>query len=190
MASDVARASPDRVLATSRDLPEELRAADPRACSRPSGASSWICSWASTTSSYLLPRASARRARLSRALAGGPRFGGVVTPISRGLLSLPRAERGAGAPGAPDMAGSARCHPRSALPAGDRRHVVPRDPLARSAMERPRIPMLIAQPGPRPRLFAPLIRATTLDEAQLLARSRRRFPGGTGGGAGGHRGLP
>lgn len=111
------------------------------------------------------------------------RFGGVTAPVARGLLDLLRRRgRRRRAPTAPEMAGL-RALRTQGLPFqpvidGD---VIPRHPLAaiRDGAARG-IPLLIGTNLDEARLFAPLDpEASTLDEAELLARCREAIPGGT-----------
>ena len=111
------------------------------------------------------------------------RFRGVVSPVSRGLLDvLRRRGRRRSAPAAPEMA-ALRVLRTQGLPFqpvidGD---VVPRDPLAAIRDGEARgISLLIGTNLDEARLFAPLDpEATTLDEAELLARCEEAIPGGT-----------
>jgi len=111
------------------------------------------------------------------------RFGGVVSPLSRGLVDLLRRRaRRRSAPPAPEMAALRALHTRG-LPFqpvidGD---VVPRDPLAAIRDGEARgVPLLIGTNLDEARLFAPLDpEATTLDEAELVAQCAEAIPGGT-----------
>ena len=111
------------------------------------------------------------------------RFGGVTAPVARGLLDLLRRRgRRRRAPAAPEMA-ALRALRTQGLPFqpvidGD---VIPRQPLAAIRDgEAHAIPLLIGTNLDEARLFAPLDpEATTLDEAELLARCREAIPGGT-----------
>jgi para-nitrobenzyl esterase len=111
------------------------------------------------------------------------RFGGVTAPVARGLLDLLRRRgRRRRAPAAPEMA-ALRALRTQGLPFqpvidGD---VIPLHPLAaiRDGAARG-IPLLIGTNLDEARLFAPLDpEASTLDEAELLARCREAIPGGT-----------
>ena len=111
------------------------------------------------------------------------RFGGFTAPVARGLLDLLRRRgRRRRAPAAPEMA-ALRALRTQGLPFqpvidGD---VIPRHPLAaiRDGAARG-IPLLIGTNLDEARLFAPLDpEASTLDEAELLARCREAIPGGT-----------
>ncbi|HMH77228.1 MAG TPA: carboxylesterase family protein, partial [Candidatus Udaeobacter sp.] len=111
------------------------------------------------------------------------RFGGVTAPVARCLLDLLRRRgRRRRAPAAPEMA-ALRALRTQGLPFqpvidGD---VIPRHPLAaiRDGAARG-IPLLIGTNLDEARLFAPLDpEASTLDEAELLARCREAIPGGT-----------
>jgi carboxylesterase type B len=111
------------------------------------------------------------------------RFGSVASPVSRGLLDLLRRRgRRRSPPPAPEMAAlralRTRGLPFQPVIDGD---VIPRDPLAaiRDGLARG-IPLLIGTNLDEARLFAPLDpEATTLDEAELLARCEEAIPGGT-----------
>jgi carboxylesterase type B len=110
------------------------------------------------------------------------RFRGVVSPVSRGLLDLLRRRgRRRSAPAAPEMAAlrvlRTRGLPFQPVIDGD---VIPRDPLAAIRDGEARgIPLLIGTNLDEARLFAPLDpEATTLDEAELLARCEEAIPGG------------
>ena len=111
------------------------------------------------------------------------RFGGVAAPVARGLLDLLRRRgRRRRAPAAPEMA-ALRALRTQGLPFqpvidGD---LIPRHPLAAIRDGEARgIPLLIGTNLDEARLFAPLDpEATTLDEAELLARCREAIPGGT-----------
>ncbi len=111
------------------------------------------------------------------------RFRGIVSPVSRGLLDLLRRRgRRRSAPAAPEMAAlrvlRTRGLPFQPVIDGD---VIPRDPLAaiRDGLARG-IPLLIGTNLDEARLFAPLDpEATTLDDAELLARCAEAIPGGT-----------
>jgi carboxylesterase type B len=111
------------------------------------------------------------------------RFGGVTAPVARGLLDLLRRRgRRRRAPAAPEMA-ALRALRTQGLPFqpvidGD---VIPRHPLAAIRDgEAHAIPLLIGTNLDEARLFAPLDpEASTLDEAELLARCREAIPGGT-----------
>lgn len=111
------------------------------------------------------------------------RFGGVTAPVARGLLDLLRRRgRRRRAPTAPEMAGlwalRTQGLPFQPVIDGD---VIPRHPLAaiRDGAARG-IPLLIGTNLDEARLFAPLDpEASTLDEAELLARCREAIPGGT-----------
>jgi para-nitrobenzyl esterase len=111
------------------------------------------------------------------------RFGGVVAPVSRGLLdALRRHGRRRRAPDAPELTAlralSTRGLPFQPVIDGD---VLPRDPLAAIRDGEARgIPLLIGTNLDEARLFAPLDpEAATLDEAELLARCAEAIPGGT-----------
>jgi para-nitrobenzyl esterase len=111
------------------------------------------------------------------------RFGPAVAPVSRGLLALLRRRgRRRSAPTAPAMAAlqalRTRGLPFQPVIDGD---VIPRDPLAAIADGEARdIPLLVGTNLDEARLFAPLDpEATTLDEAELLARCAEAIPGGT-----------
>lgn len=111
------------------------------------------------------------------------RFGRVAAPVSRGLLDLLRRRgRRRSASPAPEMAAlralRTRGLPFQPVIDGD---VIPRDPLAaiRDGLARG-IPLMIGTNLDEARLFAPLDpEATTLDEAELLARCEEAIPGGT-----------
>ena len=111
------------------------------------------------------------------------RFGSVASPVSRGLLDLLRRRgRRRRASPAPEMAAlralRTRGLPFQPVIDGD---VIPRDPLAaiRDGLARG-IPLMIGTNLDEARLFAPLDpEATTLDEAELLARCEEAIPGGT-----------
>ena len=111
------------------------------------------------------------------------RFGRVAAPVSRGLLDLLRRRgRRRRASPAPEMAAlralRTRGLPFQPVIDGD---VIPRDPLAaiRDGLARG-IPLMIGTNLDEARLFAPLDpEATTLDEAELLARCEEAIPGGT-----------
>jgi para-nitrobenzyl esterase len=110
------------------------------------------------------------------------RFGGVVSPVSRGLLeALRRRGRRRRAPTAPEMTAlralATRGLPFQPVIDGD---VLPRDPLAAVRDGEARgIPLLIGTNLDEARLFAPLDpEAATLDEAELLVRCAETIPGG------------
>jgi carboxylesterase type B len=111
------------------------------------------------------------------------RFGGVTAPVARGLLDLLRRRgRRRRTPTAPEMAAlralRTRGLPFQPVIDGD---VIPRHPLAaiRDGAARG-IPLLIGTNLDEARLFAPLDpEASTLDEAELLARCCEAIPGGT-----------
>jgi carboxylesterase type B len=111
------------------------------------------------------------------------RFGGVTAPVARGLLDLLRRRgRRRRAPAAPEMAAlralRTRGLPFQPVIDGD---LIPRHPLAAIRDGEARgIPLLIGTNLDEARLFAPLDpEASTLDEAELLARCREAIPGGT-----------
>jgi carboxylesterase type B len=183
---DVAARLTDRVLADiAVDSPEELRAADP---ARLLAAQRRLFMDLLLGEHHVLGTLSPAGQRAAGAAFLGlslarRRFGGVVTPISRGLLSLlrRRGERRR-VPAAPEMAAlralRTRGLPFQPVIDGD---VIPRDPLAAIRDGEARgIPLLIGTNLDEARLFAPLDpEATTLDEAQLLARCAEAIPGGT-----------